>query len=223
MSQFLSLALLLLTQSCCCSAPTAALPAVGPFQDLLESPHLTLELLSLMDMLPKNLDGVGWGLCWGKGGAGLQEVDNGCSSVPVSRSGRQQGNQAGAASKLHLCWGRGAAGNVLQQCPCWQQVLQAASESSCCCKHSPPGIVSSRLEGVTPMRNMLTCGNPCCCVGAQVCSNLAIRPTEGSSKDMSLQLGRLVSAVIQLRDVLRSLPVMADSMAWVDSMLLKVS
>lgn len=39
---------------------------------------------------------------------------------------------------------------------------------------------------------------------------------------MSLQLGRLVLAVIQLRDVLRCLPVMADSMAWVDSALLKV-
>lgn len=65
-------------------------------------------------------------------------------------------------------------------------------------------------------------GNSHCCVSAQVCSNLAIRPTECSSKDTSLQLGRLVSAVIQLRDVLRALPVMADSMAWVDSTLLKV-
>lgn len=66
--------------------------------------------------------------------------------------------------------------------------------------------------------DLLTCA---CCV-MQVCSNLAIRPSESSSKDMSLQLGRLVSAVILLRDVLRCLPVMADSMAWVDSTLLKV-
>jgi hypothetical protein len=56
----------------------------------------------------------------------------------------------------------------------------------------------------------------------QVCSNLAIRPAEGGSKDMSLQLGRLISSVILLRDVLRIVPVMADSMAWVDSALLKV-
>jgi hypothetical protein len=71
---------------------------------------------------------------------------------------------------------------------------------------------------------MLCCGVLCCAAvwHAQVCSKLAMRPTEGSSKDVSLQLGRLVSAVIQLRDVLRSLPVMADSMAWVDSPLLKV-
>jgi hypothetical protein len=58
---------------------------------------------------------------------------------------------------------------------------------------------------------------------AQVCSNLAIRPSESSSKDMSVQLGRLVSAVVLLRDVLRCLPVMADSMAWVESAVLKVS
>jgi hypothetical protein len=58
---------------------------------------------------------------------------------------------------------------------------------------------------------------------AQVCSNLAIRPSESSSKDMSVQSGRLVSAVVLLRDVLRCLPVMADSMAWVESAVLKVS
>jgi len=29
-----------------------------PTQDLLESPHVTLELMSFMDMLPKNLDTV---------------------------------------------------------------------------------------------------------------------------------------------------------------------
>jgi hypothetical protein len=40
---------------------------------------------------------------------------------------------------------------------------------------------------------------------------------------MSVQLGRLVSAVVLLRDVLRCLPVMADSMAWVESAVLKVS
>jgi hypothetical protein len=39
---------------------------------------------------------------------------------------------------------------------------------------------------------------------------------------MSVQLGRLVSAVVLLRDVLRCLPVMADSMAWVESAVLKV-
>jgi hypothetical protein len=64
----------------------------------------------------------------------------------------------------------------------------------------------------------------------QVCSNLAVRPggsgagaaAAASCKDPSLQLGRLVSSVILLRDVLRCLPAMADSMAWVDSDLLKV-
>lgn len=65
----------------------------------------------------------------------------------------------------------------------------------------------------------------------QACSNLAVRPggnagagaaAAASCKDPSAQLGRLVSSVILLRDVLRCLPVMADSMAWVDSELLKV-
>jgi hypothetical protein len=35
-------------------------------------------------------------------------------------------------------------------------------------------------------------------------------------------MGCLVSAVILLRDVLRCLPAMTDSMAWVDTTLLKV-
>eukprot|EP00879_Flechtneria_rotunda_P022276 GHRR01023502.1.p1 GENE.GHRR01023502.1~~GHRR01023502.1.p1 ORF type:complete len:407 (+),score=144.07 GHRR01023502.1:71-1291(+) len=59
----------------------------------------------------------------------------------------------------------------------------------------------------------------------KVCSNLAVRPANtgnASSRDPSTHLGRLVSAVILLRNVLRCLPVMADSMAWVDSDLLKV-
>ncbi|WIA16491.1 hypothetical protein OEZ85_013171 [Tetradesmus obliquus] len=62
----------------------------------------------------------------------------------------------------------------------------------------------------------------------KVCSNLAVRPSgsagaaaAASCKDPSVQLGRLVSSVILLRDVLRCLPAMADSMAWVDSPLLK--
>ncbi|KAF6261419.1 muts domain V-domain-containing protein [Scenedesmus sp. NREL 46B-D3] len=64
----------------------------------------------------------------------------------------------------------------------------------------------------------------------KACSNLAVRPggnagagaaAAASCKDPSAQLGRLVSSVILLRDVLRCLPVMADSMAWVDSELLK--
>jgi hypothetical protein len=67
-----------------------------------------------------------------------------------------------------------------------------------------------------------TCCCLLCCTNVQLCSNLAIRPAEGGSKDMSLQLGRLISSVILLRDVLRIVPFMADSMAWVDSTLLKV-
>eukprot|EP00878_Enallax_costatus_P017833 GHUV01018739.1.p1 GENE.GHUV01018739.1~~GHUV01018739.1.p1 ORF type:complete len:305 (+),score=89.73 GHUV01018739.1:1078-1992(+) len=57
----------------------------------------------------------------------------------------------------------------------------------------------------------------------KVCSNLAVQPQSATStKDPSTRLGRLVSSVILLRDVLRCLPVMADSMAWVDCDLLKV-
>jgi hypothetical protein len=65
----------------------------------------------------------------------------------------------------------------------------------------------------------------------QVCSNLAIRPSSGSAggsantsagRDLSVVLGRLVSSVILLRDVLRCLPAIVDSMAWVDSQLLRV-
>ncbi|KAF8065536.1 wdr82 [Scenedesmus sp. PABB004] len=57
----------------------------------------------------------------------------------------------------------------------------------------------------------------------KVCSNLGLRPSGegGGARDPSARLGRLVSAVILLRDVLRCLPAMADSMAWVDSDLLK--
>lgn len=68
------------------------------------------------------------------------------------------------------------------------------------------------------------------CLPGQVCSNLAIRaPGGGSSaagssgRDLSVVLGRLVSSVILLRDVLRCLPAIAESMAWVDSTLLKVA
>jgi hypothetical protein len=70
---------------------------------------------------------------------------------------------------------------------------------------------------------------PAWCHATQVCSNLAIRASGGSgssssgdAKDLSASLGRLVSSVILLRDVLRCLPAMADSMAWVDSQLLRV-
>lgn len=59
----------------------------------------------------------------------------------------------------------------------------------------------------------------------QVCSNLAVRPGSESgaaTKDPSAKLGRLVSAVVLLRDVMRCLPAMADSMSWVDSPLLQV-
>jgi hypothetical protein len=77
----------------------------------------------------------------------------------------------------------------------------------------------------------MRCNVPLLPLPSQVCSNLAVRPSGSGSagaaaaascKDPSAQLGRLVSSVILLRDVLRCLPVMADSMAWVDSELLKV-
>eukprot|EP00775_Hariotina_reticulata_P012444 gene12444-12581_t len=56
----------------------------------------------------------------------------------------------------------------------------------------------------------------------KVCSNLAVRPSSAAAiKDPSARMGSLVSAVILLRDVLRCLPAMADSMTWVDTTLLK--
>jgi hypothetical protein len=47
-------------------------------QDLLESPHLTLELTSLMDMLPKNLDGVSEEAHWLKELGSVQVALRGC-------------------------------------------------------------------------------------------------------------------------------------------------